>query len=216
MEKKYIKYFGANIARIIYCIGSVLACFGVFCMLFSHRGLGFLACLIGVPLFFITSAIQASDKDIDKLVSDAMESYKEEKIKGKVIGKETLDESKFSLFSGFIRDSGDVRFKSGRDGKLRTSRYYVTAISAERSGSVVFTTVYDIISGEVKDYMISTKDAESVEFTKEAVEFPHGNFFCRIKTLKEEASEALEFYLPADALADKLTATISENAKNEE
>lgn len=98
MEKKYIKYFGRNVARIIYCIGAGLSCAGVFCLLFSHKGLGFLAVLIGVPLFFITSAIQASDKDIDRLVSDAESGYKDEKIKGKVIGKKVLNPDDFSIF----------------------------------------------------------------------------------------------------------------------
>ena len=206
----YAKYFGKNTARIFYCIGVGLALFGVVNCIVGNAFWGFFACVIGVALFFITSHKQVSDKHIDDLVAETVTAYKEEKIKGVSFFREEVDPDKFSLFYGFIRDNGEVRFKAGRDGKIRTSRFYVTAISAERDDCKVFTSVYDILSGEVKDAKLCTKNASDVRFEKQEIEFPRGNYFCNITQSINERAEEINFYIPADALADKLTSMIGQ------
>lgn len=214
MNKRYLKYFGRNITRAVYVVGSALCCIGLFCILFSHRGFGMMACIVGVTLFFLTSHRQVSDKMIDELVQNAEEGYKNEKIKGKVIGKAVTDEEKFTVFSGFIRDDGSVRFKKGRDLKLRTSRYFVTAVHAEKKQCTVFTTVYDMLSGEQTDGTATSLNAEAIGFSKERIEFPQKLYKCILKTRRGENEEELTFYLPADALADKLTERIDEMSSN--
>ena len=206
----YAKYFGKNTARIIYCIGVGLALYGAFNILFANGFMGFFYCLIGVILFFVTSHIQVSDKHIDELVTETVNAYKQDKIAGITFGREDADPEKFSLSYGFIRDNGDVRFKSGRDGKIRTSRFYVTALSSERDDCKVVTTIYDILTGNESTSSICTKNASDVVLDKQEIEFPRGNFFCKITQTTNGKSEELSFYIPADALADKLTSMIGQ------
>lgn len=206
MDKKYEKYFGRNIARIIYVIGVGLSFFGVFHLLLGNPFLGVIFVTVGVITFFLTSHKQASDKDIDALLSKAEEEYCKTKIEGQFFEKEELNPSQFSVFGGFIRDSGEVRFKAGNDQKIRTSRFFVTALSAEKNDCKIFTTVYDIISGKsIVDEKFFTKGADKVEFTKEKIEFPRGIYKCSVKIEKNGETEEFSFYLPDDALADKLT-----------
>ena len=209
MDKKYEKYFGRNVARIIYLIGVALCFLGVFNLLLGNPFYGAIFATIGVIVFFLTSHKQASDKDIDALLSKAQEEYHKAKIEGQVFEKTELDPSQFSIFGGFIRDSGEVRFKAGRDQKIRTSRFFVTALSVEKNDCKIFTTIYDIISGEaVFDESLFTKGADKVEFSKEKLEFPRGIYRCTVKTEKNGESDEFSFYLPDDALADKLTKKI--------
>jgi hypothetical protein len=209
MDKKFEKYFGKNIIRIIYVIGVALCFLGVFNLILGNPFFGAIFVTVGVITFFLTSHKQASDKDIDALLSKAQEVYCKNKIEGQVFEKATLDPSQFSVFGGFIRDSGDVRFKAGRDQKIRTSRFFVTALSTEKNDCKIFTTVYDIISGEtVFDERLFTKGADKVEFSKEKIEFPRGIYKCTVKTERNGETNELSFYLPDDALADKLTEKI--------
>jgi hypothetical protein len=67
--------------------------------------------MIGLIPFFLTSHIQVSDKAIDELIETRIEKFKEERLKDIVVGKTEIASDKFSTFSGFIRDGGDVRFK---------------------------------------------------------------------------------------------------------
>ncbi len=209
MNKRYLKYFGKNLTRIIYVIGSGLCCFGVFCILFSNPMIGMMCAVVGVTIFFLTSHKQVSDKMIDELVEKSLLGYKEEKLKGLAIGKTVLDEDKFSLFSGFIRDNGDVRFKRGRDEKLRTSRYFVTAVYVEKKEVAIHTTVYDMLSGETVEGIAASINATSTEFSKESLDFPQRLHKCVLKTVHGEDESTLLFYLPADALADKLIEKIN-------
>jgi hypothetical protein len=209
VDKKYEKYFGKNIIRIIYVIGVALCFLGVFNLLLANPFFGAIFVTIGVITFFFTSHKQASDKDIDALLSKTQEEYRKAKIEGQVFEKEELNPSQFSVFGGFIRDSGEVRFKAGRDQKIRTSRFFVTALSVEKNDCKIFTTIYDIISGEsVFDECLFTKGADKVEFSKEKIEFPRGIYKCTVKTERNGETNALSFYLPDDALADKLTEKI--------
>ena len=207
MDKKfYEKYFGRNLARIFYLISVGFLGFGVFQVIMGNPYGGVIFCTMGVVLFFLTSHKQVSDKHIDELVQKHEKNYIAEKIDGKALGKETLKGEDFSVFSGFIRDSGDVRFKAGSDQKMRTSRFYVTAISSKKNDFKVFTTIYDMLSeSEPIDKSFFTKGAAEIEFSKEIIEFPRGNYKCAIKAKRNDNSEEFIFYLPNDALADKLT-----------
>lgn len=213
MKNRYAKYFGKNISRTVYVIGSGLSCVGLFCILFSHRGFGLLSCVVGVTLFFLTSHLQISDKTIDELLEKAITNYKKEKIEGVVVGKTELAPERFYEFNGFIRDNGEVRFKRGRDEKIRTSRYFVTAISAEKKDFCVFTTVYDMLAETEESRMCCSLGAEEISFDKEIIEFPQKLRKCSLKLKKENSCEEMTFYLPADALADKLIDKIEDIAK---
>lgn len=210
MKKNYERYFGKNIARKLYVIGLALAVIGLIVSYFIWAGYGVPLMVVGVLLFFVSSSTQVSDKAVDEKIEAVVEEYAKQKIEGRMIGKEKLDSRDFSVFTGFIRETPEVRFKSGSDGKMRTSRYYVTAVSASKENCKVFTTIYDLISDEVpRDKMISTKGADKVEFSKEPTQFPAGNYKCELKVTKNGESETFEFYLPDDALADQLTEKIA-------
>lgn len=205
MDKKFTKYFGRNVSRTVYLIGLGIIGFGLVQIFLGNPYGGGIFCTLGAILFLLTSHKQVSDKNIDELVKKYESEYVSKVIDNKTFGKETLKGSDFSVFSGFIRDDGDVRFKAGKDTKIRTSRFYITAVSAEKKDCKIFTTVYDIISeGTPVDRCIFTKGADEIEFSKEKLEFPIGNYQCRIKVTKGESSEELMFYIPDDALADKL------------
>lgn len=209
MDTKFSKYFGNNIMRKVYVAGIALIAVGLIVAFAYWAGYGIPIAAIGVILFFISSSMQVSDRDIDQKVNSDMESYIKEKIDGRTFGKEILKGSDFSVFSGFIRESNNVRFKSGRDGRMRTSSYFVTAIYAEKGDCKVFTTVYDLLGVEAPvDLFISTTGADRIEFKRDATEFPKGNFKCDLKVERNGKTEELVFFLPDDALVDKLVEKI--------
>ena len=209
MDKRFEKYFGSNIARKIYITGIALIAVGVAVAFFYWAGYGILIAAVGVILFFISSSMQVSDKDLDDKMTSAMAEYAKEKIDGRVMGKQKLDARDFSVFCGYIRESGNVRFKAGSDGKIRTSNYFITAIYAEKDDCRIFTTVYDLLSDKPPvDKMIYTQGAEKIEFSHQPTEFPKGNFKCNLNIIRNGESENLEFFIPDDALADKLIAKI--------
>ncbi len=209
MNKKFAKYFGKNVSRTVYLIGLVIIGFGLVQIFLGNPYYGGMFCTLGAILFLLTSHKQVSDKNIDELVKKYENEYVDKVIDNKVFGKETLKGSDFSVFSGYIRDNGDVRFKAGKDTKIRTSRFFVTAVSAEKKDCKIFTTVYDILSDKTPvDRCIITKGADEIKFVKEKIEFPIGNYQCKVKITKGEETEELMFYIPDDALADKLLSRI--------
>lgn len=207
--KKYAAYFGRNAARIVYLISVGFLGLGVFNVFLYSRWLGGVFCTIGAILFIFTSAKQVSDKHIDELVSKTENEYVKTKIEGKIVDKSPLDGNAFSVFSGFIRDSGSVRFKAGGDQKIRTSRFFVTALSVQKNDFKIFKTVYDIIADkEIVDEAVFIKNAENVSVKKTEIEFPRGIFGYEIGFTKGGNTEVFKFYLPDDALADKLISKI--------
>ncbi len=205
MEKRFARYFGSNIARKLYLLGFGMMVVGLAVAYFYWVVYGMPITVIGLVLFFASSALQISDKDMDTKVAEDVNKYVKEKIDGRTIGKETLDGRDFSVFYGYIRENGGVRFKSGSDKKLRTSSYYVTAISAKKNDCKVFMTVYDLLSPETpNDQMIFTKGADEIAFEKEAIEFPKGNFRCKLRVDRKGETEEMIFFLPDDALAERL------------
>lgn len=126
------------------------------------------------------------------------------------MGKSTLDAKDFSVFKGFIYEGENNRFKSGSDGKLRTSKFYITAISAEKKDCKIFTTVYDLLSNNnPADAYIFTRGADEVRLSREATEFPKGHNKCTLTVTRRGESEEIIFFLPDDALAEKLIEKIS-------
>ena len=164
--------------------------------------------MIGLIPFFLTSHIQVSDKAIDELIETRIEKFKEERLKDIVVGKTEITSDKFSAFSGFIRDGGDVRFKRGRDEKIRTSRYFITAVAVDKKEFTVVASVYDMLSDERTDKLISSIDTEIKAFSKESIDFPQKLHKCKSIAVIDGSDTELEFYLPADALADKLIVKI--------
>ena len=216
MKKKkkniYENYFGRNIARIIYVISWSLLVYGAFNVVVGNSYWGAIYCTIGVLPFFLTYHKQVSDKSIDELVNKSVEDYLENNIKGKMIGKRELNPADFSVFSGFIRDSGDVRFKSCRDGKVRTSKYYVTAISVSKTECIVSSTLYDLLSDELPiESFIIAKGSDEVKFDKKETEFPKGNFECSLSIVKDSKKVENIFYLPdGDYLAGQIIGKITD------
>lgn len=209
MEKRFDRYFGNNIARKIYIAGIVLIVIGIIVAYTYWAGYGIPVAALGIVAFFAASPFQISDRDIDEKVNSTAESFLKEHVDGRVIGKETLNGSDFSVFKGFICDNNKTSFKSGGDGRLRTSKYYITAVSVKDKRCVVVTSVFDLLSAEKpSESVITTKGAEKAEIKTEPTEFPKGNIKCTLSVVRNENSETLEFYLPDDALAEQLIAMI--------
>ncbi|MBQ8895612.1 MAG: hypothetical protein IJY88_02330 [Clostridia bacterium] len=216
MKKKkkniYENYFGRNIARIIYVISWSLLVYGAFNIVVGNSYWGAIYCTIGILPFFLTYHKQVSDKSIDELVNKSVEDYLKNNIKGKMIGKRELNPADFSVFSGFIRENSDVRFKSCRDGKLRTSQYYVTAISVNRTECIISTTIYNMLSEDSpveKFFHVNVSDI--IGFNEKESEFPKGNFECNLLASKDGENQQYVFYLPA---GDYLVGRIIEQIKS--
>lgn len=209
MDKRFEKYFGNNIMRTVYLAGVALIAIGLAVAIFYWAGYGTPIAMVGVALFFISSAKQVSDKQVDEYVQKTADEYAKEKIDGRTVGKQTLDARNFSVFRGYVRETKNARFKAGRDSKIRTSNFFVTAMSIEKNDYKIFTTVYDMLSDEKPtDKMICTKGADSVELKSEKIELPRGIVKYELTVVRGEESESFVFYLPDDALADKLIAKI--------
>lgn len=211
MKKRFDRYFGNNIGRKFYIASLAFIVIGVIIGYAYWWGYGMPLMVLGVIGFLVSSGIQVSDKDVDEHIQNTLETYKE-KLNGRAFGKETLDSRDFSYFYGFIREDAHTRFVSGRDGKVRTSKYYITAISAKPHNAKVFTVTYDLLSNENEpnDSFISTNGAHSLELASENLEFPAGNKKCTLTVGTETTqNETFTFYVPNDALADKLLDTIA-------
>ena len=210
MEKRFKRYFGRNIGRKVYLVSCGLIIAGFIIGYLYWMFYGFPLIVLGVILFFISSATQISDKDIDTKVAGDVSNFPQKHIEGKVIDKTTLESKDFDVFYGFVRESGDVRFKIGRDRKVRTSNYYITALSVNKKECKVVCTLNNLLSEKQQEVRyFSTLGADKVVFEKEAIEFPKGNFKCKIKVLRGESLEEFCFYLPDDSLAERLTENIN-------
>lgn len=206
MKSRFTRYFGANVARKLYiaCIALIAIGFIIGYMYWWYFASPFV--VVGTAGFLVCYGIQVSDKDVDEHIEKTVEDFKKS-IDGREIGKSVTDARNFSVFQSFLREDGETRFKSGSDGKLRTSKYFITAVSAEGKDITVFTAKYDLFSEETPaDSFITTKGADSVEMTREIIEFPCNNRKCTLKVTRNDDVEELTFYLPDDAFADKMIA----------
>ena len=204
MKSRFSRYFGSNIGRKIYIASLALIAVGAAIGYGYWWGYGFPFIIVGAAGFFISYGIQVSDKDIDEHINKTIEDFKNS-IDGRTIGKDVIDVRNFSVFQGYLREDGETRFKAGRDGKLRTSKYYITAVYSDSKGFTVFSICHDLFSEDIpNDVMITTKGADEVEFSREIIEFPGKNRKCTLKTVVNGTTDELVFYLPDDALADKL------------
>lgn len=204
MKKRFERYFGSNVGRKFYVASLALIAVGAIVGYAYFWGYGMPLIAVGVIGFLVSSGIQVSDKDVDEHIANTVAAYKE-RFDGRTVGKETLDARDFSIFHGFIREDNETRFKAGSDKRVRTSKYFVTAISAENKNCKVITTVFNLLSDdEPNDSSIFTKGADETEFACETVEFPAGNKKCTLKATKDGKTEELVFFVPNDALADKL------------
>lgn len=215
MKKRFDRYFEKNIARKLYVVSIALIAVGAVIGYFYWWRYGMPLMVIGVVGFFVTSGIQLSDKDVDQQVQSSVEELRQE-IDGKQHGKETLDARDFSFFCGFVRTDAKTRFVVGRDGRVRTSRYYVTAISTKPKNATVFSAVYDLLSPETPTVdQAFASYAQGVELSVEELDFPAGNKKCLLTTGDDPSNkQSVVFFLPNDALAEKHLETIVSVGKN--
>lgn len=205
MNKRFQRYFGRNIASKIYVAGIVLIAVGVAVSFVYSAFYGIPIAAVGVLIFFITSAFKVSDGDLDAFVAKCAEEYGNRNIEGRTVGKKTLAAKDFSIFCGFFSDSKNTRFKSGRDGKIRTSRFFITAISVSKGEVHIFSSLFDTLDDnkEVKSEIHIGQNDET-ELKKVDLEFPHGIFKIALNAVSDGGSKSVNFYLPDDALADQL------------
>ncbi|MBR4278630.1 MAG: hypothetical protein IKT34_00500 [Clostridia bacterium] len=209
MKKKLDKYFGNNVGRKVYIASLAVIAVGFAVGALYWWGYGLPIAAVGVLGFFISSGIQVSDKDIDEQVSASVSEYNS-RLDGMTFNKNTLDARDFSYFYGFIREDNETRFNSGTDGRLRTSKYFVTAISENGKALTIFTTVYDLMTGKtVHDGAITTSGAIKTDFSFVETDFPKGNKKCTLDVYSSrDEKSTLLFFVPNDALADKFIAKL--------
>ena len=203
MRKDFQRYFGRNIISKLYIVSLVFVGAAVVLLAIRYGFIAIPLAVAGAILFFISAVYRVTDKDIDEKVASTLNNYGVELIKGRSVGKRELNENDFAYFTGYLIDKPNVRFKSGSDGKLRTSRYYVTAINVSRTEYIVSTSVYDLFESEPREdtFIRLTKD-DDLALTREEVEFPRG-------VVKYTTADGQIFYLPSDAQADDLISQIS-------
>lgn len=209
--KKRRKYFeNRSLPKILLVISVAAIAFAGFQFMVGNTYGAMFFGVIGAFLLFLRSEIQLSDKQIDAIMQASKDEFAEEHIKGKVIGKQELNPKDFNIFSGYIRDGEDVRFKSCRDGKMRTSKYYVTAITANKNECTVISAVYDLFSEQSpEDAMIYTRGTKDIRFDKKETEFPKGNYECNLSVTQGSTENEQRFYLPTgDFLVDQLIESI--------
>ena len=61
-----------------------------------------------------------------------------------------------------------------------------------------------MLSDAKTDKLISSIDTEIKAFSKESIDFPQKLHKCKLIAVIDGSDSEFEFYLPADALADKL------------
>lgn len=210
MNKQFNRYFGKNVLSKLYTLGIALVAIGVVVLFAYNPFFGVPIAAIGVLIFFITSAFKVSDGDIDAFVAKCAEEYGEKNIDGKTVGKKVLEAKDFSVFYGFFADSSNTRFKSGRDGRVRTSKFFITAISVSKGEAHIFSSLYDILDeGKEAKSELHIGQNDEISLKKVDLEFPHGISAIELNASGEGGSKAINFYLPDDALADQLVDKIS-------
>lgn len=211
MNKNYSAYFGHNIARKLYVAACILLVLGAAVAIFYWAGYGIPIAIVGLIMFFVSSGKQISDNDVDEKIIKEAKDFGEKILESQPnICKELQKGNEFSVFHGYIRENGNVRFKSGNDGKIRTSAYFITAIYAKKKDCQIITAYRDLIlDNPSKEQKISTKGAENIKLTRTPTQLPQGNFKCELSLTKDGREETFEFFLPKDALADKLLDVIT-------
>ena len=211
MKKQYERYFGKNIATLIYILSAIVAIAGLIVTFFRWWHFGFIFTIIGAIVFFITVRLKITDKDLDAKLSDIAEKYKTARIQETIVNRKPLDPEPFDIFSGYVCDSADCKAKIGSDGKVRSSHLFVTAIQADRHGFNLFYSVYDLFENQepVHTFLnsdgVSVLDVDSVE-----VKIPHGIKKHSVHYRKDNAEQTFVFYAQDDALVDELIRKIKE------
>lgn len=202
-KKNYLeRYFNTKIWNILYFSGFGVIAAGAAVAYLYWGFLGLCIVGVGVVMFLLSTSFRITEKDIDACVAETKENYGRDMINGKYAGKRELNAKDFKYFSGFIRDKANVRFKSGRDGKIRTSRYYITAICVDAGGFVAQCSIYDLFGREKReDSFIALRKGQDMNLTAEKAELPRGN-------VKYTAADGSVFWLADDALADDLISRI--------
>ncbi len=215
MKNPYEHYFGKNIPRIIFLISCCILGFGGFNYAVGNPYGASIFCVIGVIPFFFTVHLQVTNKSIDEKVEKTRKEYAKKYIQGKTAGKRELVPAEFTAFSGYFWDKSGVRFKSCSDKKLRTSKYYVTAVSVNKKDCCVSTTEFNLLSEEEpKEKFIAVFNTEEISFDVHETEFPKGNFQCTLSSAKNGETKELCFYLPkGDYLSEQIIEEISKLAK---
>ena len=206
MKKNIERYFGNNIATVLYIVSGILIAGGLV-GIFFHRWVVIMAglTLVGVVLFFITIRLKITDRDFDEPMKKATENYKKDFIIGKIVDRKMLDEDDFDVFSGYLFESDipNLKRKVGSDGKNRSSRYYVAALKATRTEFAIFYSEYDLLSGENVHRFVNGKRGDPVSLTRPEEKPVFGDFRYELRIEKNGTEETLAFHLPDDALVDE-------------
>lgn len=215
-DKNMNRYFGNNLATVFYVLSFAMMAIGlvgVFLGYFYFYA-GCLA-LIGVVLFFITVRMKITDKDYDEVMSRSVSQYKEKYLEDKMINRKKVEPETVDLFYGYLFDQAGLKRKLGKDGKMRSSRYYITAVRVNRTGFLISYSEYDTLTGDESHQFIYAEPENdvSLERPREKPALGDSRYVIHIGGEKEET--VLVFHLPDDALADEKLKAIEDLKKEQ-
>ena len=203
-RKTMERYFGNNLATVFYIISGFLIAAGLIGIFFRFYIIICAAVtIVGIILFFITIRMKITDKDYDEPLNKSADSYKKEHIENYSINRKPLDPETFDLFYGYLFDQPGIKRKVGKDGKMRSSRYYVTALHADRNGFVIFYSEYDNLDGHEEHRVIHAHTGDQVSVERPSEKPVFGDFRYTISVQSAEEAASLSVHLPDDALVDE-------------
>ena len=212
--KKFERYFGNNVATVLYIVSGAMIAGGLIGIFFRLYGLWTLFAaliLVGVVLFFITVRLKITDRDMDEVLSNTASKYKEEHIDRKVVDRKELNPDDYDVFSGYLFHRKGLKRKLGKDGKIRTSAYYVSAIQASRKEFGIFYSEYELLTDVKEHHFIHGKIGDRITLTR-----PDKNdtdSHDKPYTVRVESNgnvEELTFHTQDDALVDTKLKLIEE------
>lgn len=209
-DRNMSRYFGNNLATVLYIVSIAMIVVGLLGVFFRYFILyaGILA-VLGIVLFFITVRLKITDSDYDGVVNASVDSYRGKHLSDVIINRKKADPESFDLFTGYLYDRPGTLRKQGKDGKMRSSRYYITALKANRAGFIVSSSEYDTLTGDESHRLVHAEPG--VSFT---LEHPADKLLGDRRYVLRFADDGAEpdfvFHLPDDALADEKVKAIEE------
>ena len=204
INKTVERYFGNNLATVFYLISGFLIAGGLIGIFFRFYIVPCAAVtIVGIILFFITIRMKITDKDYDESLNKSVAAFKNERVATQIVNRKPVDPEPYDLFYGYLFDQPGLKRKVGKDGKPRSTRYYISALYATRTSFGICYSEYDVLTGEEKNTFIHGEKGDTVRLERPADKPAMGDFRYVLHLTKEADEQTLVFHLPDDALVDE-------------
>ena len=203
-KKNIERYFGNNLATVFYLISGFLIAGGLVGIFFRFYIVPCAAVtIVGIVLFFITFRMKITDSDYDESLNKSIATYKTDHVANQVINRKHVDPEPYDLFYGYLFDQPGLKRKVGKDGKPRSTRYYIAALYADRVSFGISYSEYDVLTDDEKHVFIHGEQGDAVKLEKPAEKPAIGDYRYVLQLTKGTDEQTLVFHLPDDALVDE-------------